>query len=65
VEIFDGDRRQVFFQEQRKEKFARQSIWNGLDPSGKPTLSGIHSIRVVAGNVLIAAHDYILGRGQK
>jgi hypothetical protein len=65
IEIFDGNRRQVFSHEQPKAKFAKQFIWNGLDASGKPTESGIHSIRVVAGAVLIAAYDYVLRREKK
>lgn len=62
IEIFDGNRRQVFLREQPKAKFTKQFSWDGLDASGKPTESGIHSIRVVAGNVLIAAYDYVLRR---
>jgi flagellar hook assembly protein FlgD len=64
IEILDGNRRQVFLEERPKAKFAKRFIWNGLDAAGKPTEAGMHSIRVVAGNVLIAGHDYVLRRGK-
>jgi hypothetical protein len=61
VEILDGNRRRVFARELPKGRFSEPFAWDGL-AAGKPTESGIHSIRVVAGNVLIAARDYVLRR---
>jgi hypothetical protein len=61
VEILDGNRHRVFVRELPKGRFSKPFVWNGL-AAGKPTESGIHSIRVVAGNVLIAARDYVLRR---
>jgi hypothetical protein len=65
VEVLDGNRRRVFSHENPKAKFTRKFVWNGLDDAGKPTEPGLHSIRVVAGDVLIAAHDYVLRRPKK
>lgn len=61
VEILDGNRRRVFARELPKGRFSKPFVWDGL-AAGKPTESGIHSIRVVAGNVLLAARDYVLRR---
>jgi hypothetical protein len=61
IEILDGNRRRVFARELPKGRFSKPYVWDGL-AAGKPTESGIHSIRVVAGNVLIAARDYVLRR---
>jgi hypothetical protein len=62
IEIFDGNREKVFSSEIAKQRLTRQIVWNGLKASGRPTESGIHSIRVLAGATLIAARDYILRR---
>jgi hypothetical protein len=61
VEILDGNRRRVFARELPKGGFRKPFVWDGL-AAGKPTESGIHSIRVLAGSVLIAARDYVLRR---
>jgi hypothetical protein len=65
IEIFDGNRQRVFSREHPKARFTSKFVWNGHDDSGRPTEPGIHSIRVVAGAALIAAHDYVLRRGKK
>lgn len=65
VEIFDGNRQRVFSVQLPRAKFARKFTWNGLNASGAATESGIHSMRVVAGSVLVASYDYVLRRGQK
>jgi len=64
IEILDGNRNMVFLQERPTKKFTERFVWNGLDGSGKPTESGMHSIRVVSGNALYAARDYVVRRAK-
>jgi hypothetical protein len=65
IDVVDGNRNQVFAAKRPAKKFAQRFKWNGLDASGKPTESGLHSIRVVAGAALFAEHDIILRRTTK
>jgi Domain of unknown function (DUF4157) len=62
IEILDGNRNLVFWQERPRAAFTERFTWNGLDASGKPTESGMHSLRVTAGHALYAARDYVLRR---
>jgi flagellar hook assembly protein FlgD len=64
VEILDGNRNLVFLQERPRAKLTERFTWNGLNASGNPTESGLHSIRVVAGSALYAGRDYVLKRAK-
>ena len=64
IEILDGNRNLVFLQERPRAKFTERFTWNGLDASGKPTESGMHSLRVIAGGASYAARDYVLRRAK-
>ena len=65
IEILDGNREPAFSMERRNTKFRKQFAWDGIGILGKPTESGIHTIRVVAGAALMAARDYVLRRPAK